>query len=360
MSVEIIDEPLQDRIHRVISPSFLVSPPVVRGAELMPEVVAGSMDASWSARFFPVRAVDFYRLRDVFVCGEGLVFDAAGRLFRASVAQHSPEAIETAAQAVAVARAMGGVAAHGGPAVLCKKIGSFNFGHWLLEMWPRAVLARTELDVPGLRYVVHAHGGALRQVMIDSLALAGIGRDAILETPWEPHFFEELIVIDGLTEHGSYMSPVAVNCLQPLIAQIPPGRSERLYITRRDTGWRRLQGEDAIIRVAEQEGYDVLEPASLALAQQIGAFKGARRVVGVTGAAMTSTAFMATGGQVDLFVPATMPDNFFWFISQIRGHRYAEYRCPEIRAEEARQAHGQSWNADLRLTRAEFRKLIVR
>ena len=74
---------------------------------------------------------------------------------------------------------------------------------------------------------------------------------------------------------------------------------------------------------------------------------------------MTNTAFMAPGGRVGLFVPASMPDNFFWFISQIRGHRYAEYRCAEIRAEEARQAHGQSWNADLRLTRAEFRKFIA-
>jgi hypothetical protein len=359
MPIEIIDEPLADRFHRVISPSFQVSPAVVRGTELMPEVVAGSMDASWSARFFPVRAVDFYRLRDVFVCGEGLVFDAAGRLFPSSVAQHSPAHIATAAQAVAVARAAGDVAGHAGPVLLCKKIGSFNFGHWLLEMWPRAVLARTELDMPGLRYAVHTHGGALRQVMIDGLALAGIGGDDILETPWEPQFFEDLIVIDGLTEHGSYMSPVAVNCLQPLIAQIPPARSERLYITRRDIGWRRLQNEDAMIRIAEQEGYDVLEPARLALAQQISAFKGARRVVGVTGAAMTSIAFMAAGGQVDLFVPATMPDNFFWFISQIRGHRYTEYRCPEVRAEEARQAHGQSWNADLRISRAEFRKFIA-
>lgn len=359
MDVEVIDEPLLARIHRLASPSFPVSYPEMRGAELMPEVIAGSMNAYWSARFLPVRAVDFYRLRDVYVCGEGLVFDAALRLFRSTIAQHTPEAIATAAQAVQAARDAGNVPAHAGPAVLCKKIGSFNYGHWLLEMWPRAVLARMNLAMPDLRYVVHAHGGALRQVMWDCLALTGIGPAAILETPWEPQFFEELIVIDGVATHGDYMSPLAVTCLDPLIAGVPAGHAERLYVTRRDVGWRRFRDEDAMIRIAETAGYTVIDPGGMGLMQQIGMFKGARRVVGVTGAAMTNTVFMPGGGRVRLFVPASMPDNFFWFISQIRQHDYGEYRCAEVAPDAARQAHGQSWNADIRISREAFRRFIA-
>lgn len=360
MDIEIIDEPLLERVHRVVSASFPVAHPDVIGEDLIPPVVLGTMRASWTARFFPVRAVDFYRLRDVYVCGEGLVFDSAGRLFRSTIAQHTPTHIETAARAVAGARMAGSVPGHAGPAVLCKKIGSFNFGHWILEMLPRAVLARVELAMPDLRFVVHAHRGALRRVMLDSLALAGIGEEAVLETPWEPQFFEELIIIDGLAEHGSYLSPVAVDCLQPLIMQIPLGRAERLYVTRRDVGWRRFRDEDAMIAIARKAGYEVIDPATLALAQQISLFKGARRVVGVTGAAMTSTAFMATGGQVDLFVPASMPDNFFWFISQIRHHRYTEYRCLELDKLPEQQDHGASWNADLALSQEAFRQFINR
>ncbi len=358
MAVEIIDEPLLARCHRLASPYFPVAYPDVQAAALMPEVIAGSMNAYWSARFFPVRAVDFYRLRDVYVCAEGLVFDAQGRLFRASIAQHAPDGIATAARQVAAARAGEDVPRHAGPAVLCKKTGSFNYGHWLLEMWPRAVLARRELDIPDLRYVVHAQEGGLRQVMRECMALAGIGEAAVIETPWEPQFFEELFVIDGIATHGEYMSPLAVTCLDPLIAGVPAGAAERLYVTRQNVGWRKFADEAAMIRIAEQEGYSVIDPGEMGLLQQIGVFKGARRIAGVTGAAMTNSVFMASGGDVRLFVPATMPDNFFWFISQIRRHRYAECRCAEIPANPAGVAHGQSWNADIRLTRDAFRRFL--
>ncbi len=358
MGVEIIDEPLLARIHRLASPSFPVTYPEMYDDALMPDVIAGSMRAYWTARFFPVRAVDFYRLRNVYVCGEGLVFDAAGRLFRSTIAQHSDEAIAVAAQAVAEARAVGQIPAHSGPAVLCKKIGSFNFGHWLLEMWPRAILARMHLAIPGLRYVVHAHTGALWKVMRDCLGLAGIREAAIIETTWEPQFFEDLFLVDGLTDHGNYMSSLAVTCLDPFIEGVPAGHAERLYVTRQGVGWRRFQDEEAMLRIAEQEGYMVIDPGGMGLMQQIGMFKGARRVVGVTGAAMTNTVFMAPHGRVDLFVPASMPDNFFWFISQHRQHHYSEHRCPEAEPDAARREHGQSWNADIEFAPEAFRRFI--
>ena len=113
-----------------------------------------------------------------------------------------------------------------------------------------------------------------------------------------------------------------------------------------------------MLRIAEKEGYTVIDPGGMGLMQQIGMFKGARRVVGVTGAAMTNTVFMPPGGRVGLFVPASMPDNFFWFISQIRKHRYAEYRCPEVAPDVARRDYGQSWNADIQLSPEAFRRFI--
>ena len=253
--------------------------------------------------------------------------EAAGRLYRSSIAQHTAANIATAAQALQAARAAEQVPGHAGPVVLCKKIGSFNFGHWLLEMWPRAILAREHLHLTDLRYAVHALDGPLAQVMRASLTLAGIAENAMIDTPWEPQFFADLFLIDGLTEHGRYMSPLAVRCLDRLIAPVPQGAAERLYVTRHSASWRRFEHEAAMIRIAEREGYAVVDPGEMGLLQQISIFKGARRVVGIIGAAMTNTAFMAPGGQVGVFVPATMPDNFFWFISQIRQHEYREFRA---------------------------------
>ena len=61
MDVEVIDEPLLARVHRLASPWFPVAHPELHGEALMPDVIAGSMRAYWNARFFPVRPVDLDR-----------------------------------------------------------------------------------------------------------------------------------------------------------------------------------------------------------------------------------------------------------------------------------------------------------
>ena len=353
-----IDEPLMARILRLASPAFRVSPPELEGADLVPADILGMMNHSWSKGIVPVRPVTFYRLRNVYVCAEGLVFDEAFNLYRSTIAQHPPAYVAEALRTLRERHAAGGVPTHREPTLLCKKIGSFNYGHWLVEMLPRAQLAKAHLNISDLRYLVHAVAGPMRAVMRDSLALLGIQPSTVVQTANEPHFFSELIIVDGLSRHGGYMSPLCLDALDQVAAMVRTGHSERVFVTRQSAEWRKFQNEDEMADIALRAGYSLVDPGAMSLAQQIMIFKGARQVAGITGAGMTNIAFAAPGARVRLFVPRSMPDTFFWFIAQIRRHAYAEQRCPEINLSAEKSLRQPTWNSNIAVTPGDFRRFI--
>lgn len=355
---EIIDEPLMARVHRLASPSFRTSYPELHDKNLIPRDALGAMEQAWNLGRLAVRPVNFYRLRNVYVCAEGLVFDEALRLYRSTLAQHPPAYVARALRQLRERRTNGSIPSHEGPHLLCKKIGAFNFGHWLIEMLPRAALARAHLGIADLCHVVHAVEDPMRTVLRDSFALLGTPRKAVLETTNDPHFFSELIIVDGLSEHGQYMSPLCIQALEALTAMVRSGSSERLFITRQSARWRRLRNEDRLHDMAQRAGYSLADPGAMSLVQQIMVFKGAKRIAGVSGAGMTNTAFCPPGAAVRLLVPASMPDTFFWFISQLRGHSYAEQRCPEIGQPPVDNVIHPNWNCDITVPDEAFRRFL--
>ena len=354
-----IDEPLMARVLRLASPAFRVHPPELVGMETMPPDILGIMKSSWDKGMLAVRPVTFYRLKNVYVCAEGLVFDEALNLYRSTIAQHPAAYIADAVRKLREGRAAGTIPTHGNPVLLCKKIGSFNYGHWLMEMLPRAQLAKVHLNMPDLHYLVHSVTGSMRTVMRDSLALLSIHPNVVMETGNEPHFFSELILVDGLTTHGGYMSPLCLDALDQISAMVRTGHSERIFVTRQSAQWRKFQNEAELTDIALRAGYSMVDPGAMSLAQQIMIFKGARHVAGMTGAGITNIAFSAPGARVRLFVPRSMPDTFFWFIAQLKQHAYAEQRCPEIVLSTPESLRHPSWNADIAVSPADFRRFIA-
>ena len=136
------------------------------------------------------------------------------------------------------------------------------------------------------------------------------------------------------------------------------GSSERLFVTRQSARWRRLRDEDRLHDIAQRAGYSLADPGAMSLVQQIMVFKGARRIAGVSGAGMTNAVFSPQGAAVRLLVPASMPDTFFWFISQLRGHSYAEQRCPEIGQPPVDNVIHPNWNCDIAVPEEAFRRFL--
>ena len=356
--VTLIDEPLAGRVLRLASPSYPVTYPDITHREVIPRDVLGAMEQSFTRGRMPVRPVTFFHLKDVYVSAEGLVFDRDLRLYQSTVTQHPPRQVAEALQALRAGRAAGNIPAHAGPVLLAKKIGSFNYGHWMLEMLPRVLLAKENLGITGLRYLVHELAAPMRGVIDETLQIAGVAPGEILRTGNEPHYFSDLIIVDGLSEHGLYMSPLCVATLERFAARVRTGPSERIFVTRRSARWRRFREEEALHDIAQRAGYSLVDPGEMPVAQQIMVFKGARRIAGITGAGLSNIAFAAPGAAVRMFVPRSMPDTFFWLISQIREHGYAELRCAEVGMPPVDSVVHPSWNCDITISPAAFRRFI--
>lgn len=317
------------------SPAFDAPPPDVRHRDRIPDDVLRSMEGTWGMGRFAERRIRVLRLRDIWVAGDGLVFDRDGALYRETITQHGPAAVAAARDAVLAAIAAGATASdrdggdRDGPVVLCKKPGLGNYGHWMMEMLPRARIVHDLLPELKARVLVGDAPEPLRGVMADSLALLGIDPARAVVAGTAPRRFAELLLVEGLTEHGVYMSPLVLDCAAALARGVVAGDARNLLVSRQTAGIRRLVDEDALALRAQETGWVPVEPARLSLPEQIALFKGADGIAGVMGAALTNIAFAPSGSRVTVFAPVGMPDTFFWFIATLRGLHYTEIRCAQ-------------------------------
>jgi capsular polysaccharide biosynthesis protein len=217
-----------------------------------------------------------------------------------------------------------------GPLVLCKKRGTNNYGHFLIEMFTKAVLASRKITGAELSFLVSDEFGPLSKVMENAFEIAALGEKAVVNAGRDPIFVRELIVVDGLSQHGSFMSPLIMDCLDALATKVPAGDTKKIYVTRRGAQYRKARNEDLVVAHLEKQNFRVLDPGAMTLSEQISAFKGATTIVGISGAAMTNICFCPLGANVICLTPASMPDTFFWFIAGLRRLNYCEVRLPEL------------------------------
>ena len=329
------------------SPSFLASPPDVRHRERIPADVLAAMQPTWDKTWFPPRAFHLSVLEDVFVAQDGLAVRSDGAVVEETIAQHSPAAVMDARRAVMAVSAGRRCPQIAGAVALCRKPGAGTYGHWLVEILPRAYLA-SRWPEP-IRFLVQALAGPMPALVRQTLARLGIGDDGVVQAGPGPVWVERLILVHGLTEHGVYMSPVAVDCLQAIAASIAPAGAEALFITRTTHPSRRLIEETRVLSQARQAGFAVMDPGTMPFAAQVAAFKAARRIVGVMGSALANLAFAEPGTEVFILAPDLMPDTFFWFLSSHRRLSLTEMRCATA---PPRTGHS-AWDLSVRLDAAD-------
>jgi capsular polysaccharide biosynthesis protein len=222
---------------------------------------------------------------------------------------------------------------------------SSNYGHWMVEMLPRAIIS-TRMLGQRLHVVVHRTDSGLDNVVDRCLTLAGYDRSHCVRHGMEAHFYHELVVIVGLTRHGSFMSPLTLDALaqldpQPSMAGTDHGRrgKERIFLSRLGSAGRQIANQKELLPLLDRFDISVVCPGNLSIDDQIDMFRSAWLIVGSMGAELTNTAFCRPGAQIVALTPQAMPDTFFWFIAQIRSLNYMEIRSPTERPLE-----GRSWN----------------
>ena len=312
-----------------MSPGFAPAAPQVANAELIPEHLRQALSESWHKEQ-PPRVVTFYSLLDVFVVGEGLVFDRDLNLYQPSITQLSPAALDEAAELLQGHLQNGNVERIEGPLLLCGKAGLNNYGHWLAEMLPRVHVSAPWIDLKGgWRVLVPKVYPWMRRVIEDSLDLLSVGAERRILNYGQPCQVSELVFIEGLSRHGEYFSPLILDAIDRIAAQVPAGPDAKVWMTR-EGETRSLLNEAEANQQIEAAGWRVVHPGRISFREQVVIAKGACHMAGVNGAGLSNLVFMAPGGALKSFVPAVMPDIFYWQLSAHRGLFYREVRSLQL------------------------------
>jgi capsular polysaccharide biosynthesis protein len=328
---------------RLLSPAFSTQEPDIRNAALVPPGHWQAMAVSFNRRVFSARPITFRVIEDAIVAGEGIVFD---RDFNLVPGTERLMAADDAAKYRDLAKQgrEAGMRRLAGMSVVCKTRAPQNFGHFLVDMFPKAWLATRLLTHRHFNYIVHDTD--VLGVVREAFAQIGINPFAISVTDNTPVSCEAAIVIDGLTAHGVYQSPISIQALTDLGERFPPSPYQKIFVSR-DAQLRPLVNQEAAEAVMRDRGFAIVDPGRMTLPEQISLFKGASTVVGPLGAALTNIAFCPPGSRIVALTAQSFPDTFFWFISQHRGHDYREVRCPIV---SGNPADNQSWNVGFSLT----------
>jgi len=324
---KIIDLPSEYVVGSIPSPHYQLNPPDIRNRDLIPAYFRESCDDLLSKVQAPP-PIRWSVIPDAIVEGAGLVYDRDLNLIRESIHENSQQDIDIVTWSVTENTRTGSIPRHDGVTLLCEKAGVGNYGHWLAEMLPIVFLMLPEILRWGWKVRVPVASTEMNEVMQASLELLGIPKRQITFRVAGPEAYERLVMIMGMTHHGYFYSPKVVEAAEALAATIRPGPAADVWVTRaRST--RKLLNEEEVVAALSDRNWMIVDPGRMTLRHQIAVFKGARRIAGVTGAGLTNFVFAPRGAQVISFMPALMPDIFYWVLSDHKGHSYREVRCPE-------------------------------
>ena len=273
----------------------------------------------------PESSIDCFVLENVVVAGEGIVFDHLGRVYSETIRESSLHDVEQCYLQVKDLLLNDSSKTIAGTALLCAKAGVRNYGHWLFEMLPLALLLEGccpghDIAVPQIE-----NNSNMNLVIEDSLNLIGVTSDRIKRFDGCGKF-GKLIVARGFSLHGSYYSPHAIAAFDLMVKQVRGQGAERIWVSRTRTA-RRLADEQTVCETLATRGWTIASPEHMSLREQIALFKDAKVVAGVNGAGLTNIAFAPAGLKIISFVPQQMPDIFFWMLSQFKKQDFYEVRC---------------------------------
>ncbi len=297
--------------------------------ESIPENVRNTLEFLWHRSVHEGRKIRILQFFDVFVAKEGLVFDRNLDLIPETRTYHSDGEVNEGLEKVR-AFAFSGSGEAIDRCILAKSRGATNYGHFILEMLPRAWMARKSLQVDDWPVLIHRSSADLVRTASQALNAIGVADDKIVLADEEPVFVKRLIFVDGLTQHSYYLSPFVLQCLDDISTHLQADPNPRIYASREPHSSRNFHEADAVARKLAELGYVEKLSGTLDFHSQITMFKGAERVVGVMGAALTNIAFCNPGTTIFCFMPSTASEVLFWMIAQARRLNYQEIRCTEV------------------------------
>jgi hypothetical protein len=200
--------------------------------------------------------------------------------------------------------------------------GDLNWYHFLIDIVPRLSLFETPGVPTPERWFVPLQHAWQREV----LELMGfLPREGVIDADVETHVRAERLLVPGLPDFND-TAPWTVafirERLRPAELECVPGR--RIYVTRgQRRGNRVVTNEPEVLELLGERDFEVVDPATLSVAEEITTFGEAEWIVAPHGAALTNLLFASPGASViELFAPDYVVNSYWKLADSIPGVGY--------------------------------------
>lgn len=229
--------------------------------------------------------------RDVFVNRRGQIWREDGRAIRTFGTRIPPASLAAMEQAPRLPRAAMGIETHNNPY------------HWIGEVLPSLAWIFDD-PAPAMPVLIRDTPAPFVR---ESLALASGAPLDILEVGDALHVGELHTGrqnLQQLSQHAGFYAATLARMTERAVAEAPDAGTGLLYVSRRDSGKRRLANEEVLEAALEARGFTVRLLSEMPYAAQFAAFTRARMIVAPHGAGLVHLIGSRPGTIVLEMVPA--------------------------------------------------------
>jgi hypothetical protein len=204
-----------------------------------------------------------------------------------------------------------------------------NYFHWMFDVLPKIQLlveggiALDEIDL----FATNMSGLAFQ---LDTLAYLGVPADKLLRATRRLHLKARRLVVPSATINSSFDTPSWIcDFLRDLLTgaagklmQARTSSPELIYISRRNSAYRRVVNESELVDLLERWGFCTIVPEQMSVLEQAAVFARAKVIVAVHGAGLTNLVCCKPSTKViELFSPNFVQTNY-WGISSAMDLEY--------------------------------------
>ena len=203
--------------------------------------------------------------------------------------------------------------------------GGFNYGHFLID----ALSALLMVEELGLLKSHPAVAPPLTPWQRDLLLMAFPGR-AVTEVAAPIAEIDEVLFSTAMNHFLHIPNAILGRLRDRILERAPPPAPgcERVYLSRRRTSMRVMVNEARLEQALRARGFRILNSETLSAAEQVAAVRGARVVVGASGAQLANALFMPTGACLIEIQPENFTSAWAPMMAWVTERDWAGYFTP--------------------------------
>jgi capsular polysaccharide biosynthesis protein len=220
--------------------------------------------------------------------------------------------------------------------VLNDLFGPDNYCHWLLDWWPRLILAQQYAGP--VDWICTRLGRKPYQLESCELVSGAYKPELLIDEGVRWFSFDRILVVDNgniaFTHPCWSGNPRVLQLLRaavlPAANAAPAGSSNRIFISRQDASGRRILNEPDVLEILGRYNFHPLTLTGLTIREQAEIFSQCEAVVGAHGAGLTNLLFMPQGSAVIELFHYRCGTPAYYRIATALGIRYHYMSCDSL------------------------------